>query len=244
MGYGPSLYSQPPPPITEPPSLIGTKEAKKRLNAYAATYTDTSPFKRNKNKGLRKFFEEDNPNTVPIKVKPTTMDKMAEITKEIEQEKVIEGKNLEQKIKELQSRYKRDSRDRDGEKGTSRSLYEGTRDYRSKYRDRSRSRSRERRSRSRRSSSRDRGSKSRGEGEEDERPPPDPNTKEGRLELYRLELEKKTKKFLATEKKNRDRSPSDIALDKTRAFRVVEDTPSPQPEEEEQEYGDERVGRV
>merc|ERR1719470_375879 len=67
----------------------------------------------------------------------------------------------------------------------------------------------------------------------EEPPPPDPTTKEGRLELYRLELEKKAKKFLAREKKYRGRSPSDVALDKTRAFKLVTHTPSPQPEDAE-----------
>merc|ERR1719186_2129275 len=118
-----------------------------------------------------------------------------------------------------------------------------------------RSRSRGRRSRSRGKRSKSRGSRrerkrsgnrsfSRGRGDiqdteeefplaKDEPPPPDPTTKEGRLELYRLELEKKAKKFLAREKKNRGRSPGDVALDKTRAFRIVTHTPSPQPEDEQ-----------
>ena len=68
-----------------------------------------------------------------------------------------------------------------------------------------------------------------------EKPPPDPNTKEGRLELYNQELEKKMKKFLQKEKKNRGLTDQEIALEKTRAFKVVRDTPSPQPEDEEQE---------
>merc|ERR1719427_155968 len=124
-----------------------------------------------------------------------------------------------------------------------------------------RSRSRGRRSRSRGRRSKSRGSRrerkrsgnrslSRGRGDiqdteeefplaKDEPPPPDPTTKEGRLELYRLELEKKAKKFLAREKKYRGRSPGDVALDKTRAFRIVTHTPSPQPEDEEEEFEEE-----
>ena len=67
---------------------------------------------------------------------------------------------------------------------------------------------------------------------------PDPSTREGRLELYKLELEKKTKKFLAKEKKNRGRSPSEIELEKTRAFKIVTRTPSPEPEDQEEKEAD------
>lgn len=59
-----------------------------------------------KNKELRKFFDEENPE-IPVeksKSKPTMMDKMAEITKEIEKEKVIQEIVLE---KINQSRYKK-----------------------------------------------------------------------------------------------------------------------------------------
>merc|ERR1712106_1289377 len=67
--------------------------------------------------------------------------------------------------------------------------------------------------------------------------------KEGRLELYKMELDKKSKKFLAREKKYRGRSPDTVKLDKTRAFKLVDETPSPQLEyeyDQDPEDGDEQ----
>ena len=122
--YYQHYYQQPTQPIK--PGVIGIEEAKKRLQAYASAKTGGAeagenqfPQKKNKNKELRKFFDEENPEKTleKAKGKPTMMDKMAEITKEIEKEKVIEEIVLEKKIKELQSRYKKhnrsSSRDRD-----------------------------------------------------------------------------------------------------------------------------------
>ena len=200
------------------------------------------PAKKSKNKELKKFFDEDNSEKPDKpKVKPTMMDKMAEITKEIEKEKEIDAIVLEKKIKELQWKYKT-NRSRSGSRGRRSS----SRRSRSRSRDRrSRGRRDERRKRSgsrgRRSRSRDGKSRSRGEvrdGEEEggrETPEPDPNTKEGRLELYRLELEKKANKFLAKEKKNRGKTADEIDLEKTRAFKYVSNTPSPEPEVEQDE---------
>merc|ERR1719192_2548653 len=148
------------------------EEAKRRLNAYAASKSgtpgpDAVPAKKTKNKELKKFFDDEN-SEMPEKpkVKTTMMDKMAEITKEIEKEKEIDAIVLEKKIKELQWKYKT-NRSRSGSRGRrsgSRRSRSRSRDRRSRGRRderRKRSGSRSRRSRSR---SRDRKSRSRGDG--------------------------------------------------------------------------------
>ena len=99
------------------------EEAKKRLNAYAAEKKTVDAAsdqgqKKSKNKELKKFFDEENPEKPAEKAKSKVnqMDKMAEIAKEIEKEKEIHEIELQQKIKELQSRYKKHrtpSRERD-----------------------------------------------------------------------------------------------------------------------------------
>merc|ERR1719192_796663 len=84
------------------------EEAKKRLNAYAASKSgtpgpDTVPAKKSKNKELKKFFDEENAEKPDKpKSKPTMMDKMAEITKEIEKEKEIDAIVLAEITKEIE----------------------------------------------------------------------------------------------------------------------------------------------
>merc|ERR1719438_402927 len=88
--YYASYYQQ--QQVPPKPGVIGTEEAKKRLNAYAAQKSgssgsavpsEASPIKKSKNKELRKFFDEENPDKPPEKVKSkqTMMDKMAEIAR-------------------------------------------------------------------------------------------------------------------------------------------------------------------
>ena len=97
-----------------------------RLKAYAATVADKEgnfgmmyPSEKKKNKELKKFFDEDKSadepkyKTVGKNVSDTLMDKMAQITKEIDLEKAEYEKKVEKHIKELK-REKRRKRSRSG----------------------------------------------------------------------------------------------------------------------------------
>merc|ERR1719398_387277 len=103
-------------------SAMGVDEAKMRLKAYAATVADKEgnfgmmyPSEKKKNKELKKFFEEDKSadepsskyKTVGRNVSDTLVDKMAQITKEIDQEKAEYEKKVEKHIKELKREKRR-----------------------------------------------------------------------------------------------------------------------------------------
>merc|ERR550519_538185 len=240
-------------------SAMGVDEAKMRLKAYAATVADKEgnfgmmyPSEKKKNKELKKFFDDhqsaDEPSskykTVGRNVSDTLVDKMAQITKETDQEKAEYEKKVEKHIKELKrekrrkrsrsgSREKRESRDRDSRSHD--------RDSRSRDRDSRASRSRDSKSKRKtrdRSDSSNEGRREDGDGKEDFTlskqfsPAPDPSTKEGRAKLYRIELEEKSKQYMEWQKHVAGKEEWEMELEGTAAFKYMEDTPSPdrQPE--------------
>merc|ERR1719153_1759291 len=104
-------------------SALGQDEAKMRLKAYAAMKEGNFGLmypsaEKKKNKELKKFFEEENKSDIKPKAKAgrvsdNLMDKMAEITREIELEKAEHDKAVEQHIKKLKERnYEKASRSR------------------------------------------------------------------------------------------------------------------------------------
>merc|ERR1719228_1032363 len=240
-------------------SAMGADEAKMRLKAYAATVADKEgnfgmmyPSEKKKNKELKKFFDEDKSADEPKyknvgrNVSDTLVDKMAQITKEIDLEKAEYEKKVEKHIKELK-REKRRKRSRSGsrEKRESRDRDSKSRDRDSRSRDRDSRASRSRDSKSKRktrdrsdSGSSNEGRREEGDGKEDFTlskqfsPAPDPNTKEGRAKLYRMELEEKSKQYMEWQKHVAGKEEWEMELEGTAAFKYVEDTPSPdrQPE--------------
>merc|ERR1712096_433658 len=91
MEYDGQMYGQPGQEVQDPArKVMGTEGAKSRLKAYAAMKTGTLgamlPTKKNKNKELKKFLDEESDKpAISIKLgsqgKESVMDKMAEITK-------------------------------------------------------------------------------------------------------------------------------------------------------------------
>merc|ERR1719180_421890 len=234
-------------------SAMGVDEAKMRLKAYAATVADKEgnfgmmyPSEKKKNKELKKFFDEDKSADEPTykkavgrNVSDTLVDKMAQITKEIDLEKAEYEKKVEKHIKELKrekrrkrsrsgSREKRESRDRDSRSRDRDSRASRSRDSKSKRKTRERSDS----------GSSDEGRREEGDGKEDFTlskqfsPAPDPTTKEGRAKLYRMELEEKSKQYMEWQKHVAGKEEWEMELEGTAAFKYMEDPPSPdrQPE--------------
>merc|ERR1719431_455673 len=216
-------------------SAMSSDEAKMRLKAYAAMKAKEGegigmmyPSEKRKNKELRKFFdderreEEERPKQRPVA--DSQLDKMAEITKEIELEKAEYEKKVEKHIKELRKR-KRQTRSRSGSRGK----------RSSKSRGRSRERGRSSKSRGRSGSGySEEGQREEGDGREDYTvarpfsPAPDPSTKEGRAKLYKMELEEKSKQFMEWEKHVRGKEEWEMELETTAAFKYLDDTPSPE----------------
>ena len=153
---------------------------------------------------LKKFFEEESKSTEVPKAKAklqsdNLMDKMAEITKEIEKEKAEYDRKVEKHIANLKKDRNRKSRSRSRERRSrSRRSRSGSAKRRGERSTQSRGRSGDRERRTRDSKSRggdeEETPRAEGDGKEDFplaepfEPLPDPNTKEGRAKLYKVRV--------------------------------------------------------